>query len=37
MWIPVQKEIDLKNPQLKIKGITKKINITNKYEDPQDP
>ena len=36
MWIPVQKEIDLKNPQLKIKGITKKINITNKYEDPQD-
>jgi hypothetical protein len=36
IWIPVQKEIDLKNPQLKIKGITKKINITNKYEDPQD-
>ena len=36
MWIPVQKEIDLKNPLLKNKGITKKINITNKYEDPQD-
>lgn len=31
--IPIQKEINLKDPELKNKGIGKKNNITNKYEE----
>jgi hypothetical protein len=33
--IPKQKEIDLTNPELKNKGICKKKNITNNYEDQE--
>jgi uncharacterized UPF0160 family protein len=31
--LPKQKEINLNNPELKIKGINKKKNITNKYDE----
>jgi hypothetical protein len=31
--LPQQKEVDLKNPELKLKGVKKKKNITNKYEE----
>ena len=31
--IPQQKEINLKDPTLKIKGITKKKNIINNYDE----
>ena len=31
--LPIQKEIDLKNPILKNKGISKKKNITNIYDE----
>lgn len=34
--LPKQKKINLKDPSLKNKGIVKKKNITNKYEDIQD-
>ena len=34
--LPKQKKINLKDPSLKNKGIAKKKNITNKYEDIQD-
>ncbi len=31
--LPQQKEVDLKNPELKLKGVNKKKNLTNKYEE----
>jgi hypothetical protein len=31
--MPKQKEINLNDPELKLKGITKKKNITNKYDE----
>lgn len=31
--LPQKKNINLRDPQLKLKGVTKKKNITNKYED----
>jgi hypothetical protein len=31
--LPQQKEVDLKNPDLKLKGVKKKKNIINKYEE----
>ena len=31
--LPQQKEVDLSNPELKLKGVKKKKNITNKYEE----
>jgi hypothetical protein len=31
--LPQQKEVDLKSPELKLKGVKKKKNITNKYEE----
>jgi hypothetical protein len=31
--LPQQKEVDLKNPNLKLKGVNKKKNIINKYEE----
>ena len=31
--LPQQKDVDLQNPELKLKGVKKKKNITNKYEE----
>ena len=35
--LPVQKEINLKDPELKVKGIVKKKNLTNTYEEEENP
>ena len=34
--MPQQKDVDLKNPDLKLKGVKKKKNITNTYEDTKE-
>jgi len=34
--MPQQKDIDLSNPDLKLKGVKKKKNLTNKYEDTKE-
>ena len=35
--LPIQKEINLKDPQLRVKGIVKKKNLTNTYEEEENP
>ena len=35
-YLPVQKEINLKDPQLRVKGISKKKNLMNTYDESED-